>query len=262
MDAPKLRALKYEEVEPGICLITVDNPKSLNALTRDMQRDLITFAEFLDDNDDARVGIITGAGEKSFISGIDLAGIEPDTRWFDENALKDACARFEACHKPIIAMINGYCIGGGLELASACDLRIFADTAKVALPELGLGFIPGAGGMQRLVRLAGVSVAKAFAMSGRKFMGEELKTMNIAYDVVPKEDLYETTMAVARRLANEMAPLAIAYAKRMINSAFDMDKQNALLYEDVISKALSFTEDADEGPRAFLEKRPKNFKGR
>ena len=263
MNAPELKALKFEEVEPGICLVTIDNPKALNALTLEMQADLLTFAKFMNENDEARVGIITGAGEKSFISGIDLGGIDPDAGgWWGFNPLKDACAAIEACHKPIIAMINGYCIGGGIELASSCDLRIFADTAKVSLPELGLGFIPGAGGLQRLTRLCGVSVAKKFAFSGRKFMGEELKQMNLAYDVVPQDQLFETTMEVARRIANEMAPLAVAYAKFMSNNGIDMDRANALAVEDIVGKALSFTEDCEEGPKAFLEKRPKNFKGR
>ena len=261
MGAPELRALKFEMVEPGIALLTVDNQPKLNALTVDMQRDLSTFAKWLDEDEDVRVGIITGAGDRSFISGLDLGGVKPKPTWFAENPLKEGCAAFEACHKPIIAMVNGYCIGGGLELAVCCDFRIFADTAKVSLPELGLGFIPGAGGMQRLVRLCGVSVAKMFAMSGRKFKGEELKTMNLAYDVVPQDQLFETTMTVARALA-KMAPLAVAYAKRIINTSFDMDKQNALLYEEVVNKALSFTEDYAEGPKAFMEKRPTEFHGR
>ena len=267
MDFPKMRKLNMRVEDGNIAILTFDIPEKMNALDAPCHEDIHDFLSFVESENAIRVAIITGAGEKSFTSGMDVAQFvgEPDPTAplivFSANRFKEAADRIENLNKPVIAAINGYCIGGGVEMAMGCDIRIASENAIFRLPEAGLGIIPGAGGIQRIARMVGVALAKELALTARKMPASEAYEKGLINKAVPLENLMDEALAWARMMAKQ-APLALQFDKIAANIATDTDRNSAALIENLMKFIAEGTEDAQEGPASFFEKRPANFKGR
>jgi enoyl-CoA hydratase len=253
------------EREGQIATLTLNRPQALNALDQAMLDELSRTVEEIARDDAVRVLIITGAGERAFAAGADLN---------DLNAIDSASAggnfsqrthrvfqKLVDLPKPVIAAINGYALGGGLELALACDIRIAADTTEVGLPEVSLGIIPGWGGTTRLVRLVGPGMAKLMILSAMRIKAEEAQQLGIIERVVSPAALMDEARALANQLVG-MPPLALAAAKQAINRSHDLALADANAFESALFGQVAATEDAREGSRAFLEKRSPVWKGR
>jgi enoyl-CoA hydratase len=262
MEIPQLKILELEvldsDTQQAIAVLTFNIPEKLNALGADAHDDLHSFVDLLEREPAIRVGVIRSAVEKAFMAGNDITGFADEP--LPPNRLKDAIDRIENCPKPVIAAINGYCLGGGVELAMGCDIRILAHTALLALPEVGLGIMPGAGGIQRLARVAGMGVAKELALTARRINAEEAYAKGLAAIVVPYAELWDETLKLARRVAAQ-APLALALAKQSANLALDTDRTTAAAFERWGAAFISTTADAKEGKQAFIEKRKPEFTG-
>jgi enoyl-CoA hydratase/carnithine racemase len=247
--------------------VTLNRPDAANALSKGLvaalQGAFTELAAGLKHGDDVRAVVVTGAG-KAFSAGADLKErrtMSLDQTWgfLDElNRLMNAVATFP---RAVIAAINGAAFGGGLELALACDIRIAADTAELGLTEVRLGVIPGAGGTQRLARVASVAAAKELILTGRRVRAQRAYALGIVSDVVPAVDLTDA----AAKLAEEIAvagPLAVAAAKRAIDEGSALPLADALALEATCYEEVLASDDRNEGLAAFAEKRPPAFKGR
>jgi len=248
--------------------VTLNRPAAANALLRALVAELTKLcgdlAREIAGGADVRVLVLTGAGDKAFSAGADLKERRTwtldDTRVFlgEINALMDALAAFP---RPTIAAVNGVAFGGGLELALACDIRIAADTAEMGLTEVRLGIIPGAGGTQRLARIAGVAAAKELILTGRRVGAARARELGIVSEVVPSSEL----AAAAARWAAEIAaaaPLALGAAKRAIDEGVSRSLADGLKIERDHYEEVLVTDDRNEGLAAFIEKRPPTYKGR
>ena len=249
------------EKDAQIAIVTFNNPKALNALTVQTLEGLEALFDELEADETVRVIILTGAGDKAFVAGGDighLATLDADgARQFALQAQR-AIDRIEACPKPVIAAINGYCLGGGNELAMGCDMRVAADSAKFGQPEVKLGIIPGFAGTQRLARLVGKGRAKEMIFTGEMIDAEEACRIGLVNRVVAKDRLLEEAKALAGKMCDKSAS-AIALSKEAIEDGVEMDFARAARYEADLF-ALSFTTaDCKEGISAFLEKRPAKF---
>lgn len=250
------------EKKEGVGLITVNRPEARNALDAESFRGLLDAFEALDADDEVRVIIVTGAGEKSFVSGADVRmlkerGGAETFRAFNSRAFQ----RIENICKPTIAAINGYAFGGGLELAMACDLRLCSSTAKLGQTELNLGFLPGAGGTQRLTRLVGLARAKELIFTGRVVLPDEALRIGLVNEVVAPNELMARAFDLASAIARK-SPFILGLAKLAVNRGQDCSLDVGLALERLGQTAAFGTEDHLEGIDAFLEKRPANFKGR
>ena len=264
---PELERLLVSVEEGGVAILTFNDPEKFNALGPDSHRDMERFCDFVEQCDNIRVAIITGAGERAFTSGMDVSQFirEDDDGESEQgekpNPFKDLCDRIENLSKPVIAAINGYCIGGGVELALACDIRIASENALFRLPEVGLGIIPGAGGIQRIARMTSVALAKELALTARKMRALEAYEKGLVNKVVPLESLMDEALAWADMIAKQ-APLAIRYAKEAANMAANGPRGEADAFERRALAITEASEDAAEGTRSFFEKRAPEFKGR
>ncbi len=252
--------LRFEK-SGSVATVTLDRPKALNALDSATLRELRQVADALDR--DVRVLVITGAG-KAFSAGADIgamAEMAPGDGYAYARLGHEVMARIEALDVPVVAALNGVALGGGLELALACDLIIAADRARLGQPEINLGLVPGFGGSQRLVRRIGQSRARELIYLGHAINAEEALRLGLVCRVVPAEQLAAEAAELASDLASK-APVALHQAKRATAVAADADLQVGCHYE-VEAFALTFaTDDRVEGLRAFLEKRPATWKGR
>src|SRR5210317_863676 len=249
------------EKDAAIGTITFNNPKALNALTLEIFEGLEALFDDLQSDTEVRVIILTGAGDKAFVAGGDishLASLDADgARQFALLAQR-VIDRIETSPKPVIAAINGYCLGGGNELAMGCDLRIAADSAKFGQPEVKLGIIPGFAGTQRLSRLVGKGRAKEMIFTGEMIDAEEACRIGLVNRVVAKDCLMEEAKSLAMKMCDKSAS-AISLSKDAIDNGLEMDFARAARYEADLF-ALSFTTaDCKEGISAFLEKRPAKF---
>jgi enoyl-CoA hydratase len=249
------------EKDAAIATITFNNPKALNALTLEIFEGLETLFDDLENDTEVRVIILTGAGDKAFVAGGDishLASLDADgARQFALLAQR-VIDRIETFPKPVIAAINGYCLGGGNELAMGCDLRIAADSAKFGQPEVKLGIIPGFAGTQRLSRLIGKGRAKEMIFTGEMIDADQACRIGLVNRVVAKDRLMEEAKALAMKMCDKSAS-AISLSKDAIDNGLEMDFARAARYEADLF-ALSFTTaDCKEGISAFLEKRPAKF---
>ena len=247
----------------GIAIITVNRPDKLNALNAEVIVSLAMALEQLRKDDDVRVAVLTGAGEKAFIAGADIAEFK-GARAVDQYRVMqtaDIYTAMERFPKPIIAMINGFCLGGGCELAMACDIRIAGDKAKLGQPETNLGIIPGGGGTQRLPRLVGQGRAMRLIYTGEIIDAATAEKIGLVDEVVPQAELTERTMELAAKIA-EKSPASLQAAKECIRAAWQMPLDAGLRYEKSWFGMLFSTEDQEEGVTAFLEKRKPEFKGR
>lgn len=254
----------YDE-DTGIGRILLNRPDSLNALSRQLRDDVVAgfraFDEIDDDSDgvDVRVVIIEGAGDRAFCAGADITEFEgKNPGVFEPSPLYDVAEQFGA---PVIAKIDGYALGGGLELALACDYRIASERSTVGQPEIDLGFIPGGGGTQRLAVLVGPSRAKELCMLGTHIDAEQAAEEGIINYVHPTDDLDDAVDEFANDLA-EKPPLAVRAVKDVINMSQEMGLREGRRYEQRANDTLRETHDHQEGAAAFVEKRDPEFKGK
>ncbi|SHE39896.1 enoyl-CoA hydratase/isomerase family protein [Thermomonas hydrothermalis] len=256
--------LLLTETAAGVRTLRINRPDKLNALNREVIDALdAAFAEAARDPE-VRVVVLTGAGPKAFVAGADIAEMHTLTpvqgRDFSLRGSR-MMRRIEKLPKPVIAMINGFALGGGLELAMSCHLRIAADSAKVGQPEINLGLIPGFGGSQRLLRLCGRAATLELCLTGAPISAERALQLGIVNRVVPAADLETETMTLAKQLA-AAAPLALRGLLDCVNVGGECSLEEGLEYESAQFGLIFATEDMREGTRAFLEKRKPTFTGR
>ena len=255
----ELKNIQLEQ-EDSIWTLTINRPQVRNAL------DTPTVKEFnaaLDRLDTAKPGvlILTGAGDKAFVSGADIADLRTRTKLQALEAINPALfGRIENFPWPVIAAINGYALGGGCELALACDIRIAGENARFGLPEASLGIIPAAGGTQRLPRLVGLSRAKEWVLTGDIYDAQEAYRIGLVSRVVPLDKLMETTKEVARKILAR-APLAVRLAKLSLNASSRAPLDSGITIEMLAQGILYESKDKFEGMTAFLEKRKAKFTG-
>ena len=254
--------LKLERLEGRVALLTFNRPDKMNALNGEVRRALVGALEELHYDDDDRVVVLTGAGEKAFIAGADIAefkdaGAVEQYRSMQEGNIYSA---LEAFPKPLIAMINGYCLGGGCELAMACDIRVASTKARLGQPEINLGIIPGGGGTLRLPRLVGEGHAMRLILTGEMISAEEAARIGLVEKTFEPDALREETLAMARTIASR-SPIALQAAKESILVARRMPLDEGLKFERAWFGLLFSTEDKDEGVDAFLNKREPEFRG-
>jgi enoyl-CoA hydratase len=246
-----------------VAVVTVNRPDKLNALNIATRNDILAAFEQLAGDPEVRVVVITGAGEKAFIAGADINEFAGKTALQQRDIMKGRRA-FDAMEdfpKPVIAMINGFALGGGCELALACDIRIASTRAKLGQPEIKLGIIPGGGGTQRLTRLIGEGKAMELMLTGDMIAAEEAERLGLVNYVVAPEELEAKTMDLANRIA-EMSPVALAMVKASVKNASRLDLRAGLDAEVDLFALCFSSEDKEEGVRAFIEKRKADFKGR
>ncbi len=253
------------EVEEKIAFITVNRPDKLNALNMQVLQDLSAAFDQLEADPQVRSIVMTGAGQKSFIAGADISelnALSGPVQGAAHARMGQALAfKIERLSKPVIMAINGYALGGGLELALAGDIRIASENARLGQPEINLGIIPGFGGTQRLARLVGRGTAKLLIFEGAPVTAQEAYRMGLVDKVVPLTLLHEEARLLARTLATK-PPIALAMAKAAINEGLEVDLDRGCSIEAANFGLLFSTEDRAEGTRAFLEKRQPDFKGR
>lgn len=248
--------------EDSIAILTIDRQDKLNALNPQVIEEIGQALLELE-SEGPRVIIVTGAGERAFVAGADIAAMHEmdpmQAKRFAEVG-HAAMALLDRSPIPSIAAVNGFALGGGCEVALACDIRIAAENALFGFPEVGLGILPGLGGTQRLPRLIGPGLAKELIFSGRRIGAEEARMINLVNRVVPQSE----ALSSAKELASEIAangPIAVRHAKAAANRALDVDLISGLEYETDQFAMLFGTEDAKEGMGAFSEKRKPQFKG-
>ncbi len=252
------------EVGGRIATITINRPRSLNSLNPATMRELRNALETIAARDDVGVVLLTGAGQKAFVAGADIAEMSRfNTLEAHEFSLfgHGVLELIERLPQPVIAVVNGYALGGGCELAMACDILVAADTAKLGQPEVNLGIIPGYGGTQRLARLVGRNVAKELVLTGAMITAQRAWEIGLVNRVVPAADCMNAAREIAAKIL-EKGPVAIRNAKMAMNRGLDLDLSNANAYEASLFAACFSSEDGAEGMKAFLEKRKAGFKGR
>lgn len=224
--------------------------------------EITEFFAWADRAEEVKVVILTGAGDKAFIAGADLNSlkVKKSTDCLG-GAGQKALNQIQRCAKPVIAAVNGYAFGGGCETALACDFRVVSDNALFALPETGLGILPGAGGTQRLSRLIGLGRAQDVILLGRKIGGQEAVTIGLATKCVSQEELLSEARKMAEKLIAK-GPIAIRIAKRVVQASLSGSQEIGELLEMLALSTLCGTEDKAEGVTSFLEKRAPEYKGR
>lgn len=247
-----------------VARIEVNRPESLNSVTIDVMREIDFALREAENDDDIRVVVITGSGDKAFISGGDIKYMEKMTArdlLNEQTEGQEIIRKMEELRKPIIARINGFALGAGTEIALACDFRIASEKARFGLPEITLGIMPGYGGTQRLPRLIGKDKAKELVMTGDIISAEEAYKIGLVNKVVPHNQLDIEVNSLAKKLC-ERPPLGLQMIKEAINYGMQMDLYSAIRMEARLFNILFNSEDKKEGMRAFLEKRKPVFKGR
>lgn len=254
--------LLVEKLDGYVALVTFNRPDKMNALNLEVRRALFAALAELREDDEVRVVVLTGAGEKAFIAGADIGEFEGMAPVAQYRAMQrgNIFSAMEEFPKPIIAMINGYCLGGGCELSMACDIRVASSRAKLGQPEINLGLIPGGGGTQRLPRLVGEGQAMRLIMTGELISAAEAERIGLVEQVFEPENLREATLEMARTIASR-SPIALQAAKESILAARRMPMDEGLKFERAWFGLLFSTEDMNEGVDAFLSKRQAEFKG-
>ena len=254
--------LKIEE-RGAIAIMTISAPKSLNALNTTILKEMDDYLTHFDCNK-FRCLIVTGDGEKSFVAGADISEMAtlnvPQGQTFGSRGAA-VFRKLETLHVPVIAAVNGFALGGGCELAMACDIRICSDNARFGQPEVGLGIIPGFSGTVRLARLVGMGMAKQLIYTGKPIKSDEALRIGLVNAVVPQAELMDKAMELANQIAVN-APLAVKAAKLCINTEWDMPADEAIMYESGIFGHCFATEDQKNGMKAFLEKGQCEFQGK
>ncbi len=250
------------EIEDHVALIKLNRPDALNALSQQLIGELQEALESADANDKVRCIVLTGS-EKAFAAGADIK--EMSSMSFADvnlsNLFADFGDRIQDIRKPVIAAVSGYALGGGCELAMACDFIIASETAKFGQPEINLGVIAGIGGSQRLTRAVGKSKSMDMNLTGRFMDAAEAERSGLVSRVVPPKKLMEETMGAAHKIA-EKSLIAARTAKEAVNRSFESSLREGLLFERRAFHSLFATEDQKEGMAAFMEKREPQFRDR
>lgn len=254
--------IKYE-VKDGIAYVTVNRPEAMNALNEEVLGELFdAFTAFAADGN-ARAAIVTGEG-KAFVAGADIAQMKKLNPVQGRKMMTDGhnvMNLMESIEKPIIAAVNGFALGGGCELAMACDIRVASEKAKFGQPEVGLGIIPGFGGTQRLPRLVGRGMAKYLIMTAEMIDAAEAERIGLVEKTAAPDQLMETAEKIAKKIMSN-APIAVGTAKKVINTGYDMDIKTASTLEIESFTGPFSSDDKQEGMGAFLEKRKAEFKNK
>ena len=259
---PEYQTITVEK-RGAVAVLTINRPDKLNALNKTVHAEGVAALDELKRDGEVRVVVITGSGPKSFIAGADIsefAGQTPVTQrdLFNERTFFNSLDTFP---KPVIAMINGFCLGGGNELALACDLRVCSENARFAQPEINLGIMCGGGGTQRLTRLIGEGRAMEIILTGDMIDAQTALKFGLVTAVHPAEELEAKTMELAEKIA-EKAPIALQLSKEAVKFASRSNLDEGLRREVDLFAICFSTEDKEEGVAAFLEKRKANFKGK
>ena len=260
---PDFQNIRFE-TKNQIAYVTIDRPKVLNALNMATMQELKQAFAAIKDDREVRVVILTGAGEKSFVAGADIGELSQHSPVSAKEYTHQGQAILDAIEnlgKPVIACVNGFALGGGCELAMACTMRIASENAKLGQPEVKLGLIPGYGGTQRLPRLVGKGIAMQLVLTGEMIGAQEAHRIGLVNEVVPASELIARAEAIAAKIATN-APLAIQYAMEAVNHGLDLPLADGLFLEATLFGVCCATEDKNEGTKAFLEKRPAQFKGK
>lgn len=260
MDNPLFEQLTLT-IEAGIATITLRRSERLNALGVRLTAELLAALEAVEESGAARALILTGAGPRAFCTGADLkerAALDAAGRWAHNRAINDCANRLARMPIPTIAAINGLALGGGCEITLACDFRLAADHAEIALPEVGLGIIPGSGGTQRLPRLIGPTRAKELIFTGRRIAAAQALEWGLLSQVTPADELLPAARALAGEIARR-SPLAVAYAKAAIDVGVESSIEQGLRYETAAIRAALASEDYRVGLAAFAAKQEPEF---
>lgn len=252
--------LLFDADEKGIGILTINRPEKLNALNKQVLSDIDGALTHIESNKDVRLLIITGAGEKAFVAGADIKELSTLDRHSGERTSAEGqnlFNRIEQFSKPVVALVNGYALGGGAELAMACHIRIGTENSVFGLPEVSLGLIPGYGGTQRLPQLVGKGKAMEIILTGGQIKSEEALQLGLLNGVYNPEEALEETIKLAEKILKN-GPIAISSAISAVNASF---KPNGFAKETVLFGQLCETKDFKEGTSAFLEKRGAKFTG-
>ena len=246
-----------------VALVTMNRPEKRNALDGQMRCAFLGVMDRLRRDANVRAIVITGAGDKAFVAGADIGEFEGRSP-VDQYRVMKLPTIFDAIEqspKPVIAAVNGFCLGGGMELALACDIRIASSNAKFGQPEVNLGIIPGGGGTQRLPRIIGLGRALRLILTGEMITAEQAHTLGLVEEVVPPEVLIDRAVALGELIASK-SPVAVAAAKEATRAAMSLPLDEGLRLETALFQLCFSSDDKAEGVRAFLEKRAADFKGR
>jgi enoyl-CoA hydratase len=257
------KTIAYEKKE-NIGLLTINRPEKMNAISQELTSELSQLLDEIEKDEKLRVLVITGAGDKAFVAGADIKElVDRDARLGRSvsRERQEIFSRIENLHVPVIAAVNGYALGGGLELALACSIRISSEKAQFGAPEVKLGIIPGDGGTQRLPRLVGQGRAMEMIITGDFIDAQEAHRIGLVNRVFPPEKLMEEAMNLAQKIASR-PPLAVRYAKEAVNRSQEGDTASGFALESYLHALSCTTEDKKEGVSAFLEKRKGKFKGK
>jgi len=256
------------EVRNQIAFVTFNRPESMNAMNRQMMKELVDACRQVEEDAGIRVAIFTGAGEKAFSAGMDLkerseTSFSPIERRQQKLSatVQTQTRAVAAITKPTIAAIRGYCVGGGLEFALACDMRVAAADAKLGLAEVKRGLIPGSGGTQRLPRTVGVAKALEICLTGDNVTGAEAQRLGLVNIAVPAGDVMKAAEDLAVRILKG-APMSVLFIKEAIKKGVELSLDEGFRLESDLSALIATTEDSKEGPRAFAEKRAPVWKGK
>lgn len=263
------------EVKDRIAWITLNRPESLNAVNRDMVKSIVGYCRQAEDNRDVQIVIFKGNGERAFSVGGDIKDRARNNALEIEQSESPLVQRqsrntaipgtpapaIAAMNKITIALLHGYTVGTGLLMSLACDIRIAAEGARLGVSEVRLGFMAGSGGTQRLPRLVGIPKALEICLSGELYDAPECYRIGLVNQLVPYHQLIPAGEKMAQSFLKG-APLALRYIKEAIYKGSEMTLEQGLRYESDLQSMVMQTEDAKEGPRAFVEKRPANWKGR
>ena len=251
------------EKRGSVAILTINRPDKLNTLNKQVHEEAVSALNELRLDESIRVLVITGAGEKSFVAGADISEFQGQTPVTQRTAFheKTLFNSIDAFPKPVIAMVNGFCLGGGNELALACDLRMASESARFSQPEINLGIMPGGGGTQTLPRAVGERRAKELILTGKPFTATEAHAWGLVNEVFPLSELMPAALATASRIARN-APISVRQAKLAIHRGLQVSLRDGLALEIEAYNRMVPTEDRREGVLAFNEKRTPNFKGR
>jgi len=251
------------EQEGRVAILTINRPDKLNALNEQVRSEMLAHLDRIETDDSIGVVVITGAGEKAFVAGADIGEFEGRSPIDQRQAMSgtrifDVMSTFP---KPVIAMINGFCLGGGCEMSMSCDIRVASTKARFGQPEINLGLIPGGGGSQRMPKLTGVGQALRLILSGDMIPAQEALAIGLVELVYEPEELREKTLELAARIASK-SPLTLKVAKQAVRASMEMPLAAGISYERDLFCLCFSTEDKREGVDAFLNKRPAQWKGR
>jgi enoyl-CoA hydratase/carnithine racemase len=253
----------HSVIEEGIAIVTINHPP-VNALDQKTVGELGEVMDELERNPEAKIIILTGAGGKAFVAGADISmfpGLNRVTAEEFALSIQSVLTRMEKSPKVLICAINGLALGGGCELAMACDIRIASEKVRLSQPEVNLGVMPGGGGTQRLPRLVGKGKAMELILTADLISAEEARAIGLINRVVPPESLMEEAKKAAKKIQSK-GPVAISSAKKAIHEGFEMELKEGLKLEARLFGELFETADMREGVKAFLEKRPPRFENR